>query len=1017
MKIRFRTEIVRYFWIVMIVALPLSAAWAQDRTVRGVVTDATDGEPIPGVSIINKSTGGGTVTNINGEYSLTVGEDAVLEFSFIGFKKEEIIVGARSVIDIPLKLDIQELSEVVVIGYGQVEKKDATGVVAEVNSDDFNQGVLAGPENLLAGKVAGVQISSSGGQPGASAKIRIRGGTSLNYSNEPLIVVDGVPIESEGHNPGDAQRGRGALNFINPADIESMTVLKDASAAAIYGSRAANGVIIITTKSGQKGKLRATYDGSFTISQFVGDVEFFKPGEYRELVAFKEPDKVNELGDASTDWLDEITQTATGTRHLVTIGKADEKNNYYASASYMKSQGVLKTSETQNINLAARYERKLLRDDLKLKFNVKSGWSDDVYAAEVTNQALIFDPTRAPFNEDGTYFEWNEKLATRNPLAQINQTSEKGTVNRYLFNGQANYVLPFFRDINVNLNASYDFQDGDRIKSLSADRFDANVGDYTGEFYFQEDFERTSKMLEAYVNYNKEFTSLKSKVDLIGGYSYQDFDSRFDFFELDSADLSRNADGSWNEMMFDKNDSSILENRLISFFGRVNYTFNDKYLLTATLRRDGSTRFGEENRWGLFPSLALAWRVIDEDFMAGTDNWLSDLKLRWGYGVTGNQNIPDFKYVSLYEYGQPDASYQFGNEYVPTLRPTGADPDIKWEETVSYNAGVDFGFINGRLYGSVDLYRKNTNDLLNTVAIDAGSNVRDRLIRNVGSVRNEGIEITLNSTVIDNEDFSWSLSLNASANRNEVLALDGSGGNVVYEIGNIAGDVGQTIQVLQVGKPAYSFRTFKHRYDEDGNPHRDNKRYPNQDGTPVDPNSAISLMDMYEDLNGDGKIDDNDLYVGKNPAPKWVAGLTSSMRYKKFDLNFTLRGNFGNYVYNNLASSNNGYSLITDKQVLNNIHKGTLDTDFGQKQLRSDYFIENASFVRLDNISLGYSFDELKYAKIRVYGTVQNVFTITNYSGIDPEISLLGDGINNNGIDNNVYPRAITAILGVNVTF
>lgn len=996
--------------LVLAMSLGHIGAYAQQRVINGTVVDDVDGEPIPGVNILDKASGTGALTNLDGRFQINVSNESQLEISFVGYETQTVSVGALSELSIRMKLDIKELQEIVVIGYGQIEKRDATGVVQEVNAKEFNQGVLAAPSNLLAGKIAGVQVSSPGGQPGAATKIRIRGGTSLNGSNEPLFVVDGVPIDTDGHNPGKKQRGTSALNFINPADIESMTVLKDASAAAIYGSRAANGVILITTKSGKPGKLKVSYDGSVTVSEFVADNPFHSPSEFRDLISFKEPDKVDELGDANTDWIEEVTQTAIGQRHLVTASKADEKNNIYASASYFKTQGVLKTSETENLNVSARYQRKLLNDDLNVKLNVKGGWSDDVYAAEVMNQALIFDPTRPVFNEDGTYFEWNNKLATRNPVARLNQTQELGNIDRYLVNGQIDYRLPFLKDLRYNLNLSYDYQEGTRTLSESEDRALANFSDPpTGRFYFQEDFERKSKMLETYVTYNKRLESIKSKFDLMGGYSYQQWNNRFDFFELDSANVAlESGGGAWDESFFDLNDSSLLENRLISFYGRLNYSLADKYLLTASIRQDGSTRFAPENQWGTFVSTAFAWRVSDESFMSGTANWLSNLKLRLGYGQIGNQEIDDYLYVSLYEFGQTDASYQFGDRYVQTLRPTGADPNIKWEETESWNAGVDFGFLDGRVYGTVDVYRKNTNDLLNEVAIDPGSNVRDQLWKNVGAVRNEGVELTLSSTIVDNDNFSWSTSFNISTNKNEVLEIDATGGNVVYERGNIAGDVGQTIQVLQVGKPAFSFRTYKQKYGEGGKPLRDNKDH--------DGNGIINDLDMFEDLNGDGTITPDDRYVGKNPAPDWVAGLTSNMSYKSFDLSFTFRGNWGNYVYNNVNSANNGYSLITNQEI-NNIHKDTRNTDFNQKQLDSDYFIENASFVRLDNISLGYTMDQLKFMRVRVYGTLQNLWTVTGYSGVDPEISLLGDGKSTNGIDNNVYPRSLTAILGVNVTF
>ncbi|WP_420579870.1 SusC/RagA family TonB-linked outer membrane protein [Reichenbachiella sp.] len=997
-------------WIVMMMLLSLSA-YAQEVTVQGTVTDEA-GEGLPGVNVLDVNTGQGAVTDIDGNFKVEIGEDATISFSYIGYKSQNVLVGSRSRIDVVLIEDIQQLSEIVVIGYGQVEKKDATGVVAEVNAEDFNKGVLVSPDRLLAGKVAGVQIATPGGQPGAAGKIRIRGASSLNYSNEPLIVVDGVPIDTQGHNPGGFSRGRSALNFINPADVESMTVLKDASAAAIYGSRAANGVIIITTKKGDQGKLKVTYDGTVTMSQFTQKPDFFSSNQFRQVVDLKEPGELNKLGDANTDWMKEITQNAIGQRHMVTLSKADELNNFYLSGNLMRNEGVLKTSETNNNNVSARYERKLLNSDLTIKVNAKGGWSDDRYAPEVTNQAMVFDPTQ-PVMQEGSpyngYFEWAPKLATRNPVAQINNTNETGYVNRYLGNIQAIYSLPFIEGMSVNLNGSYDYQEGNRRKVEDSLTYTGINSNQRG-FLFNEDFEIKSKMLEAFVNYKKVLPGIDSEVDVVGGYSYQQWNNEFENYRLDSLQYAYSSAGELNPSFIDQQDSITLENRLISFFGRVNYTLKDKYLLTFTLRRDGSTRFAKANRWGLFPSMAAAWRIIDEDFMDPTKNVLSELKIRGGYGVTGNQEIPDYRYVSLYEIGFPDASYQLGNQFIQTLRPTGADPSIKWEETRSWNVGMDFGFLEGRLHGSFEYYNRTTEDLLFVVTIPAGTNVRDRLLKNIGSIENSGIELSLNSTIYNKENFGWDVSFNISKNKNKVLSLSSGGGdNIIYEEGGISGDVGQTIQVLKVGEPAFSFRTFEQKYNADGSPVND-VQDANGDGT-------ANSLDMYVDQDDNGVINDQDLVIDKSPDPKWMLGLTSNLRYKKFDLSFTFRGNFGNYAYNNVSSANGAFDRITDAQVLNNIHKSAFNTNFRAKQLKSDYYLEDASFVKLDNISLGYTFDQLKFARIRLYATAQNILTITNYSGLDPEISIGADGRSSNGIDNNLYPRSLTAIFGVNVSF
>ena len=1018
---KFRSTLCALLLVGFVVAtLPVKA---QDRSVTGTVTDS-NGESVPGATVVEKGTQNGVITDFDGNYRLSVSESTVLVISFVGYKTQEIVVGSQSTLNVVLVEDIAELSEIIVIGYGSVEKEDVTGVVSLVNEEEFNKGIIGSPDKLLTGKVAGMQIAS-GSEPGSSTSIRIRG-ASIN-GQTPLYVIDGVPLSD-----GGVAGGRNPLNFMNPSDVENIVVLKDASAAAIYGSRGANGVILITTKTGESGKMKISYDGNYTMSKFVQKFPNLSTANFIAAIDLKAPQELANLGTSDTKWIDEVLQLAQGTQHNIAVSGGKAKSNYFASVNYLATQGIMRNTSNENLSLSLKYNQKLLNDDLSLRITTKNGFTWDQFSPNVIWGAMSFDPTqpvRDP-NGPGGYFQWSDGLATANPVASQDLNEQNGKTFRTLSNFEIEYQLPFLEGLSAKANIGYDRNEG-QYHGLTSEFEKGNFVNDRGASVRDELNVRTSFVQEYYGNYKTNINSINTKIDATVGYSWQNFRSDFYWSAGDSArvlvspgdEAFTNGFWSYGDVGATKDvkgDSLGVENRLISFFGRINFDVAGKYLLTASLRRDGSTRFGEANRWGWFPSAAVAWRILDENFAENWQNIFTELKFRVGYGVTGNQSIPDYQYATFYKFSQDDASYQFGYDvngnkvFVNTLRPKGVDPDIKWEETNSTNFGLDAGVLEGRLQFSLEYYVKNVNDLLFNIAVPAGSNLSDRVLTNIGQVQNKGFELTINSVLINNDNFRWDLGFNFATNKNEVIKLDNQidpafGG---YPVTGISGDVGQTIQVLKEGESAFAFYTYQHILDANGKPVTD------VSGNPLD----MYVDQLSEDTNNDGiadapdgQINEKDLVVGANSAPTIIMGLTSNMSYKNFDLSFTLRSTLGNYTYNNTSSSQGFFDQLDDR-VTNNIHKSAFDTNFKTRQLHSDYYVENASFMKLDNITLGYNFQNVSWARIKAYITAQNVFTYTGnkwfgtgYSGLEPEQF--------NGVDNNPYPRSMSLILGVNVQF
>ncbi|WP_430812094.1 MULTISPECIES: SusC/RagA family TonB-linked outer membrane protein [unclassified Carboxylicivirga] len=980
----------------MLVALfSFNALYAQEMTVSGTVTDAADGMPLPGVTVAVKGTTTGTVTMPDGKFTLTLENGQTLVFSFIGYKSQEL-VATSSTINIALEEDVIGMEEVVVIGYGSVKKEDATGSISAISTKDFNPGAIASPQDLMVGKAAGIQITSTGGAPGAGSTIRIRGGSSLNASNDPLIVIDGVPIDTEG-----VDGMQNPLNVVNPNDIESFSVLKDASATAIYGSRASNGVIIITTKKGQKGsRMKVNYSGNFSVSAAADLLDVMDGNQYRQFIletygeGSKAVNRVNQYPEQNTDWQDEIYRVAMGTDHNVSLSGAYKNLPYRLSVGYTDQQGIIETSSMNRTTVGLNLNPTLFDNHLKVGVNAKYMFVNNTFSNDdAIGTAVSFDPTKPVYDQNspyGGYYTWVDDsepkpkpipIATMNPVAQLNLRDNQSDVHRYIINAKFDYSLHFFPAITATLNLGYDGSksEGRTITQPTAAWSSPNDPNRAGE-YSPYNQDKENKTLDFYLNYNGDFGDHNLKV--MAGYAYQDF-----YREGDN--VTYNFDRT-NEVTPFKPYKA--QNNLQSFFGRAEYNYDGRYLLNFTMRADGTSRFSEDNRWGIFPAVGLAWRLINEDFLKDS-RVVSDLKLRLGWGITGQQGVTaDLPYQGPYVSSNNTAMYPWDGGYVNTLRPDGYDENIKWEETTTYNVGVDYAFLKNKFSGSAEFYYRETKDLLNMVPIAAGANLINELVTNVGSLENIGVEVGLTYRPIVKSDFYWEVGANFTYNQNEITKLTTSDDPTFLgnQVGGIAGGTGSNIQINSVGYPANSFFVYQQVYDEAGNP----------------------LEGVYVDQNEDGLINDFDKIRVGQAAPTTLVGINTRLEYKDWDFSLSGRMQFGASVYNNNASTmgvkqdtyNSGGNYLSNRLPM-------AAQGFNNYQYWSSHYIEDASFFRMDNISLGYSFNNISKnnMRLRVSVTGQNLFVISDYNGVDPEVS--------SGIDNNFYPRARTFMLGVNLGF
>lgn len=991
---------IRYCMLLACLAIVTGLSAQNMITVKGKVIDATLKEGVIGANVVVKGTTNGTITDYDGNYTLgDVPSNGTLVFSYIGMEPQEVPVNKQKVINVTLKESSVALKEVVAIGYGSVKKGDATGSVTAIKADEISRGVATSPQDLLQGKTPGVVVTSAGGAPGSGATIRIRGGSSLTASNDPLVVIDGVPVDNSGisgvSNP---------LSTVHPNDIESFTVLKDASATAIYGSRASNGVILITTKRGGSGlkggqKVRVNYDGNVRVNTRAKSVDVLSGDQFRE--AMQEywgdvPQAIALMGQDNTNWQDQIFRTSVSTDHNVSVTGAGRNLPYRVSVGFTADNGILKTSHMDRTTLSVALTPTFFDQHLRVNLNAKGMYIKNRFADQgAIGAAVVFDPTQPVYSDNfgsgigNGYFSWLRPtetgflfndIATINPLALLDQRKDVSEAYRSLGNAQFDYKFHFLPDLKANLNLGYDVSKSDgsvNIFENSPLSYKENNKNGTGQRNRYDQY-KYNLLLDFFLNYNKEFKSIMSRLDVMAGYSWQHF--------------YRKENSKTTTYLGEETYSSDFktENYLVSFFGRLNYTFMDRYLLTFTLRNDNSSRFSKDNRSGVFPSVALAWKMTEEPWLRDQD-FVSDLKLRAGYGVTGQQDIySDYPYLARYTAELGYALYPMGGVgYVPPLRPDGYDPNIKWEETKTFNVGFDYGFMDQRISGTFDYYYRDTKDLLNKIPVPAGSNLTNEIITNVGSMTNRGIEFSINTKPVVSKDWNWDLGFNVTYNENKITKLNlSSDPNYYVSTGGISGGTGQTVQAHKVGYPAYSFYVFEQVYDKDGNP----------------------LEGVYVDRNRDGVINDADKFIMHNPAPKVTMGLTSKLLYKNWDFSFSLRANVGNYVYDNLEAGNtNSSGFYNSNQFLNNmLARGTY---FKNPQYMSSYYVRNASFLRCDNITLGYSFENISRAisNLRVYSTVQNPFVITKYSGLDPEVF--------GGIDNNVYPRPISVMVGASISF
>ena len=994
--------------------LLVGQASAQGPTgnVAGRVVTATTEEPVVGaaVNIADR----GTVTDDNGRFTIAnvpVGTHT-LTASHVAFgearRQVTVRAGETSVMLLSMSPEAVELSELVVVGYGQQETSDITGVIEQVSPEEFNTGRIVNAAELIQGKVAGVQIIDSG-EPGGGISIRIRGGTSITSSNEPLFVIDGMPVAVG----GGISAGRNPLNFLNPDDIESMTILKDASATAIYGSRGANGVVLIETRGGSgvgaEGS-QLTYNGSISTSAVEREPDMLTAAQFRQAVAdWAGPATSALLGDADTDWRDAVQRNGTGHDHSVAFSGASGDLSYRLSVGYLDQQGVLRGTNVERATLGLNYGQNFFDNQVRITTNIKgSHTNDDFTPGGVIGGATAFAPTQ-PIMDDtssyGGFFEWETQQALNNPVAELELVTDEGTTYRSLGDIEASADIPFLRGLTGTVRLGYDVTKAEReVFRPSFLRGEAEGA--TPGFVSRSNSTQLNRLLDAFLYYGTRLDGFGADIDFTAGYSYEDSNGEFPYFEAEG--LSFDYLGTNGVPAAEQTRQSIWvdESRLIAFFGRTNVSLNDRYMMTLSLRRDGSSKFGPDEQWGLFPSAGFAWRVSQESFMQDMD-FLSDLKLRASWGVNGNQSFGNYLQYPSYDIGEPTAQYQFGDDFVTTIRPTAVDRGIKWEETTSYNLGIDYGFADNRFTGSIEYYFKETEDLIFRVPVPAGTFTSNFVTTNIGTLENQGFEFSIDAAVFEGEGggFWWNAGFNASTNDNQIVEINpfGSGSEIIL-VGGISGGVGNNIQVLTPGVEAYSFYVYRHRLDADGRP-----VYADLDGDQSIDDAERLLM--YEDVNEDGIINQDDRVPFESPAPNWIFGHTSRMGFGNFDAGFTVRAHLGNYVYNNIASNNGHYRALSYVVAPNNLHASVLETGFADEQYFSDYYVEDASFLRMDNVTLGYTLPPLAGGQqVRLFGTVQNVFTLTEYRGVDP----LGT---NNGIDNNLYPRSRTFTAGANVRF
>jgi TonB-linked SusC/RagA family outer membrane protein len=978
----------RLLFTVIFLCLLQLPGWAQSPTISVKGTVVTDkGLPIEGASISIAGSGRGAITNSKGAFTLMAPGDALLIITYVGFDTAHI--KAQPTMLVTLHPGSGSLNDVVVIGYGTAKRKDLTGSLAVVSEKDFQGGAITTPEQLIAGKVAGVSITSNGGSPGSGSVIRIRGIVSLSASNDPLIVVDGLPFSGDGI-PGASN----ALSLLNPNDIASFTVLKDAAATAIYGSRASNGVILITTRKGRPGATKFSVSSQVSAGKLIKEYDVMSPSQFRHFVDSNSLGTYNGqpfsalLGSANTDWQKQIFQTAVSTDNNLNATGAIGNIPYRISGGYLNQEGIVKTDNLQRYSASLSLTPHFFNDALKVELNLHGAVLQSQFAnsGAAISSAIYFDPTqpvhaKSPY---GNFFEWQtgsgstltlNKLAPRNPVALLDQYNNHATVQRSFGNLALDYQLPWVAGLHANLNLGYDVAHGNGIVQVPA---------YAAQSYLDSGQNNIYKgtmqdvVGEFYLNYLRDIKSIKSNINVIAGYGYYN-----------------NLTTNWNYPSIRANGDTIpgsvplyptspAENTLISYYGRMIYTFDSKYILSGSIRTDGSSRFSPSTRWGTFPSAAFTWRMQQEKFLQSA-GVLSQLNLRLSYGITGNQDgIADYSYLPVYGLSTNGSEYQFGNSNYNMATASAYDANIKWEQTATWNGGLDYGFLNNRIYGAIDVYYKLTTNLLNTVPVPAGSNFSNTLLVNVGNMTNKGAEFAISAIPVKTKDWNWKVNFNVAYNVNKITKL-----TAVNDTAYQGALQTNNIQINSVGYAADAFYVYHQEYTKNGKP----------------------IEGVYQDLNGDGIINSQDLYRYKSPFPPYILGFSTDVSFRKWTISTVLRANIGNYMYNGLATAATQANVFNPLGYLANTLKDVLTTGFVYSNSQSDYYVQNASFLKMDNLGLSYNAGHVFHndASLRVNANCQNVFTITRYPGQDPEIY--------GGVDNSFYPRPRTYTLGFNLQF
>ena len=1026
-------QMTRKAWIVAVMVLCFSfPALAQTITVTGTVTDAT-GEPLIGASVIAKGTSVGAATDFDGNYSLSVDPKATLIVSYVGYDTQEIPVDGRTNINVVLKENSVMLNEVVAIGYGSVKKSDATGAVSAIKPSEVQAGLATSAQDLLVGRSPGVVVTTNGGQPEGGASIQIRGGASLSASNEPLIVIDGVPMDTKG-----TLGSSNPMSLVNPENIESMTILKDASATAIFGSRASNGVIIITTKKGSSGAPVVNFAANMYINTPRNYVDMMNASEFSSFILNRYGEgssQANALGNASTDWQKEVLRTTVSSDYNLSVGGTYKVLPYRVSVSYTNNNGIVNTTKMDRATVGINLSPKFFDGLLSVNANVRGAYINNrFFDGSALGASVSFNPTLPVYAPEGNVFNnYTTYVGTRvarptdagssintiqtlNPVSLINEYNSSSKVYQSIGNLQLDLAMPFLRELHANLNLGYDlsrsnvnniwaanspmsWKNGSDLLLPDPDNPAVmkiqNVKDGEGR-YFHEHQVKANLLLDFYLNYKKDFDAISSNLDATAGYSWQSF--RWQGNSFTQVNTGEHKGFQAYPTNYYRNDL-----KLVSFFGRINYTFMDRYLATVTLRQDGTSRFSKNHRWGTFTSVSLAWRIIDEAFMEPTRSVLSDLKIRASWGITGQQDIGDdfFPYMPIYTIGNngnsapnttayPNIIPDGKGGFINVIKPNGYNYDIKWEETTTWNFGIDFGFLNNRIAGNLEVYKRKTKDLLTWATVPAGSNLTNAMNTNIGDLENTGIEFNINTRPVVTRDFTWTSDFNISWNKNKITKLtDGDDPGYFIATGGISAGTGTNIQAHMVGHPAYSFYVYQQVYDVNGDP----------------------IEGQFVDRNGDGQITEADKYIYHSRDPKVVFTWNNTFNYKNWDFGMVLRANIGNWVYNDFEAANTSISSTSSAPLSNLMSNRFLFNDLGVRGVQSDYFVRNASFLRCDNITIGYTWPNLlnDALRLRLYGAVQNPFVITKYNGLDPEVF--------GGIDNAVYPRPVTVSFGIVAQF